>query len=187
MTEEYLSQRAFAALPEVGVSHVRINKLIKEGRLPTSENGKIPKSKGIEAWKTCRVIGFEKAGAAGAKYGGPKVKAKPETEDENGDDEDEEAPAKGNYSGRLNKAKAEKEEVLAEHKKLELAILKRDYILIAQVKDDAQKLAAMIRQKIISVAPIIAANSEGKNSSQIQRIVEIELNEALKDLQKLEM
>ena len=174
MTEEYLSQRAFAALPEVAVSHVRINKLIKEGRLPTNENGKIPKLKGIEAWKNCRVVGFEKAGEAGAKFGGAKAK-KTETTEEEG----------GNYTVRLNKAKTEKEESLAEYKKIELAILKKNYILIADVKEDAQKLAALIRQKIISVAPIIAANAEGKNSNQIQRIVEIELNEALKDLQKL--
>lgn len=173
MTEEYLSQRAFAALPEVAVSHVRINKLIKEGRLPTNENGKIPKLKGIEAWKNCRVVGFEKAGEAGAKFGGAKAK-KTETTEEG-----------GNYTVRLNKAKTEKEESLAEYKKIELAILKKNYILIADVKDEAQKLAAMIRQKIISVAPIIAANAEGKNSNQIQRIVEIELNEALRDLQKL--
>lgn len=180
MSEEFLSQRAFAALPEVGVSHVRINKLIKEGRIPTNESGKIPKEQGINAWNSCRVIGFEKAAIAGAKYGGSKQKKEPEKENE-------ESPEKGNYSARLNKAKAEKEEILAEQKKLELAILKRDYIQIAEVKDDAQKLAALIRQKIISVAPIIAANAEGKTSNQIQRIVEIELNEALRDLQKLEV
>lgn len=177
MTEEYLSQRAFAALPEVGVSHVRINKLIKEGRLPTNENGKIPKSEGIEAWKTCRVIGFEKA-AEGGKRGGYNAR-KPKDEDSIED--------AGNYTDRLNKAKTRKEEALAEHKILELAVLKKEYIKISEVKEDAQKLAAMIRQKIISVAPIIAANAEGKNSNQIQRIVEIELNEALKDLQKLEL
>lgn len=177
MTEEYLSQRAFAALPEVGVSHVRINKLIKEGRLPTNADGKIPKSKGVEAWKTCRVIGFEKAGAAGAKFGGAKSKKQQE----------ETNPEQGNFTERLNKAKTIKEEALAEHKKLELSILKRDHILISEVKEEAQKLAAMIRQKIIAVAPIIGVNAEGKNSNQIQRIVEIELNEALKDLQKLEI
>lgn len=193
MQEEYLSQRAFAALPEVGVSHVRINKLIKEGRIPTNDDGKIPKNAGIEAWKTCRVIGFEKAGAAGKKYGGDPRKTKKEVrgfrhdqiEDHDEDDSDDEEPKKSDLGARYNKAKTLEKEWMARRRQLDYEVELGKYVLVEEVKAEASKLAAMVRQQIISVSPAIAARAEGKTITQIQRIVEEELNIALEQLQKI--
>ena len=193
MTEEYLSQRAFAALPEVAVSHVRINKLIKEGRLPTNENGKIPKQKGIEAWKTCRVAGFEKAGKAGAKFGGyhkttknngPARSLDDDYDPDADDDVDLNDPQ---WTPRLNKAKAIVQEQLAIKRKFENEVEQGKYVLKSDVRQEASHLASEIKQALISIAPIIAVTAEGKKALQIQKIVEKNLNEVLKQLQKVEI
>lgn len=192
MAEEYLSQRAFAALPEVAVSHVRINKLIKEGRLPTNENGKIPKAKGIEAWKNCRVIGFEKAAKAGAKFGGDPKKTKnngpTRSLDHEYDPEDDDADVNDpQWTPRLNKAKAIVQEQLAIKRKFENEVEQGKYVLKSDVRQEASQLAGEIKQALISIAPIIAVTAEGKKALQIQKIVEKNLNEVLKQLQKVEL
>lgn len=184
MTEEYLSQRAFAALPEVGVSHVRINKLIKEGRLPTNEDGKIPKEEGIKAWSTCRVAGFEKAAEAGKKFGGDPKKTKnngPARSLDRDDDED----ADGEWGARYNKAKTLEKEEMARKRRFDNEVEEGRYVLKSEVKQEASALAGMIKQKLISIAPIVAVTAEGKTGLQIQKIVEFHINEALKQLQEM--
>lgn len=193
MTEEYLSQRAFAALPEVAVSHVRINKLIKEGRLPTNENGKIPKQKGIDVWKNCRVIGFEKAAKAGAKFGGDPKKTKNNgpsrslDEDHHLDEDDDADVNDPQWTPRLNKAKAIVQEQLAIKRKFENEVEQGKYVLKSDVRQEASHLASEIKQALISIAPIIAVTAEGKKALQIQKIVEKNLNEVLRQLQKVEI
>lgn len=193
MTEEYLSQRAFAALPEVAVSHVRINKLIKEGRLPINENGKIPKQKGIEAWKNCRVAGFEKAAKAGAKFGGYHKTTKNNgparsLDDDYDPDADDDADLNDpQWTPRLNKAKAIVQEQLAIKRKFENEVEQGKYVLKSEVRQEASHLASEIKQALISIAPIIAVTAEGKKALQIQKIVEKNLNEVLRQLQKVEI
>lgn len=179
---QYLSQRAFAALPEIGVSHVRINKLVKDGRLPINEKGQIPRDAGIDAFINGRTVGFEAAAVAGAKFGG-KQKEKDFSDDE--PDDDAEPTIKGSMSERFNIAKTLEKEIAVEQKRLALAVEKREFIHVDTVQMEAQQLATAIRQKLISIAPIIGATAEGKTAAQIQRIVELELNNALEDLQKM--
>lgn len=181
MTEEYLSQRAFAQLPEVGVSNVRINKLVKEGRIPTVD-GKIPKTAGISAWQTCRVNGFENAAKGGHKGGRNARKNKANESMRDDGDEDASDPV---WGPRFNKAKALEKEAMAKKREFELEVDKGNYVHIDEIKAEASDLAATLRQKIFSLAPIIATQAEGKNANQIERIVEIELNEALKELQNM--
>lgn len=181
---EMLSARAFAKL--VGNSNVYISRLVKEGRLPTI-NGKIPQKDGLIAYEENKKPGYDGNRELNAAKRQPQIVT---VKDDVSLPEPE--PIKTGTSAvksneQYNKARAYEKTVQAKIKDIELKKMQGELISIAEVKEDAQKLAAMIRQKIISVAPIIAANAEGKNSNQIQRIVEIELNEALKDLQKLEM
>lgn len=186
MQEEYLSQRAFAALPEVGVSHVRINKLIKEGRIPTNADGKIPKNAGIEAWKTCRVVGFEKAAAAGAKYGGDPKKTKNRSGMTRSVDDDEPVDST-DLGARYNKAKTLEKEEMARKRRFENDVEEGKYVLKSDVRAEASELAGSVKQKLISIAPIIAVTAEGKTATQIQKIVEKHINEALGMLQELEI
>ena len=173
---EYLSQRAFAQLPEINVSNVRINKLVKEGRLPSNEKGQIPKDEGIKAWATCRIAGFEAAGRNGGDAQRKKFDHAPKKQD----DSDETA-----WTQRLNIAKTKKEEASAERAQLALEIERREYVHIDEIKHEAEDLAAMVRQKLIAIAPAVGARSEGKTAQEIQRIVELEINEVLKALQNI--
>lgn len=187
MQEEYLSQRAFAALPEVGVSHVRINKLIKEGRIPTNDDGKIPKNAGIEAWKTCRVVGFEKAGEAGKKYGGDPRKTKKAVrgfrhDQIHGEDEDDEAPQDSDLGARYNKAKTEEKEWMARRRRLDYEIEKKKWVLVEDVKREAGEVAAELVKQFSSLPARISVSLENKEASFIQQALENELNEIIKVL-----
>lgn len=178
---ELLSARAFAKL--VGNSNVYISRLVKEGRLPTI-NGKIPEKEGLIAYEENKKPGFDLTRELNAaKRKQPQIVIEKQELPEPEPIKTGTSAVKSNE--QYNKARAYEKTVQAKIKDIELKKMQGELISVAEVKEDAQKLAAMIRQKIISVAPIIAANAEGKNSNQIQRIVEIELNEALKDLQKL--
>lgn len=188
MQEEYLSQRAFAALPEVGVSHVRINKLIKEGRIPTRDSdGKIPKNSGIEAWKNCRVVGFEKAAAAGKKYGGDPKKTKKDVrgfrhDQIQGDDEDDEAPKDNDLGARYNKAKTEEKEWMARRRRLDYEVEKKKWVLIEDVKRDAAEVAAELVKQFSNLPARVSVSLENKEASFIQEALENELNEIIKVL-----
>ncbi|QHJ79152.1 MAG: hypothetical protein [Caudoviricetes sp.] len=185
MTEEYLSQRAFAALPEVGVSHVRINKLIKAGRLPSNEKGQIPKLEGIEAWKTCRVLGFENAAVAGAKHGGnPRTTKKTVRgyDHDNVESDDDEAPKDSDLGARYNKAKTEEKEWVAKRRKLDYEIEKKKWILVDDVKREASELASELVKKFSSLPSRISVTLENKDANYIQSILEHELNEIIKVL-----
>jgi len=184
---ELLTQKAFAEL--VGVSGPRINKLVKQGRIPTVGT-KIPKDEGMKAWEENRVVGFEKAAEAGAKHGGDPRKTKKQVRGYDHDkisdeDDDETTPADKDLGARYNKAKTEEKEWMARRRQFDYEVELGKYILVEDVKAEASKLAAMVRQQIISVSPAIAARAEGKTITQIQRIVEEELNIALEQLQKI--
>lgn len=180
---ELLSARAFAKL--VGNSNVYISRLVKEGRLPTI-NGKIPQAEGLIAYEENKKPGYDgNRELNAAKRQQPQIIIQKEELPEPEPIKTGTSAAKSNE--QYNKARAYEKTVQAKIKDIELKKLQGELVAVSDVKDEAQKLAAMIRQKIISVAPIIAANAEGKTSNQILRIVEIELNEALRDLQKLEV
>lgn len=178
---DLLSARAFAKL--VGNSNVYISRLVKEGRLPTI-NGKIPQAEGLIAYEENKKPGYDgNRELNAAKRQQPQIIIQKEELPEPEPIKTGTSAAKSNE--QYNKARAYEKTVQAKIKDIELKKLQGELVAVSDVKDEAQKLAAMIRQKIISVAPIIAANAEGKTSNQILRIVEIELNEALRDLQKL--
>ena len=178
---ELLSARAFAKL--VGNSNVYISRLVKEGRLPTI-NGKIPQADGLIAYEENKKPGYDgNRELNAAKRQQPQIIIQKEELPEPEPIKTGTSAAKSNE--QYNKARAYEKTVQAKIKDIELKKMQGELVAVSDVKDEAQKLAAMIRQKIISVAPIIAANAEGKTSNQILRIVEIELNEALRDLQKL--
>jgi hypothetical protein len=186
MEDEYLSQRAFAALPEVGVSHVRINKLINQGRLPTNENGKIPKLAGIEAWKTCRVLGFEKAAVAGAKHGGNPRTTKKQIrgyDHDNPDNDDDDAPPQDSDLGaRYNKAKTLEKEWMAKRRQLDYEIEKKKWVLVDDVKREAAEVASELVKKFSSLPSRVSVTLENKDANYIQDILEHELNEIIKGL-----
>lgn len=183
MDTEYLSQRAFASLPEVNVSHVRINKLIKEGRIPTNENGKIPKQEGLKAWKSCRQIGFESQAKGGKKYGGPKnKKIKVNDDDFEFEDDSNDDAEDPKWTPRLNKARALVQEQLAITRKFDNEVKQGLYILKTDVERDAQGIASELREKFLSLPSRLAAPLENKKSAVIQEVLEQEINEILEVL-----
>jgi hypothetical protein len=188
MDTEYLSIRAFSRLPEVNKSHVTIKKYVDQKRLPITEKG-IPKEEGLKAWKSCRHIGYEKAAIAGKKFGGAKNQKKKESVNEDDfdfEDDGSEDPTDPKWTPRLNKARALVQEQLAIKRKFENEVEQGRWVLKTDVRQEASELAGNIKQKLISIAPIIAVTAEGKTALQIQKIVEKHINEALTSLQEME-
>lgn len=186
MTEELLTQAQFAAL--VGVSAPRINKLVKAGRIPLVDK-KIPKDSGLTAWNN-REIGFEKAAIAGKKFGGDPRKTKNNGPKNFLDDEDEESNDAQLYgdewAARFKIARTLEKEEMAQKRKFENEVEQGKYVLKSDVRQEASELASAIKQKLISIAPIIAVTAEGKTALQIQKIAEKYINEALGMLQDME-
>lgn len=176
MNDELMSQRAFSKLPEVDLAVSRINVLVKEGRIPLV-NGKIPKNLGIEALKSTRKMGYE------AQAKAAKKRFNKDYDDSESDDED--APSRSDLKGRYDLAKTLEREAIAERKQLELEVERGNLIHVDDVEYEAGQLAATVRQKLLSIAPVIATRAENKDAGNIERIVELEINQAMSDLQEL--
>ncbi len=170
MNEELLSARAFATL--VDKSNVYISRLVKAGKIPTID-GKIPRETGLKAYHSSKRAGYENISARFEKEKATAAESKPVLTGMDG--------IKANE--QYNKARAIEKTLMVKLKEIELKEAQGLLVPIEQVKADAEEIAIMVRQKILSVAPIIATQAEGKTASQIERIVEIELNEAMKELQ----
>jgi hypothetical protein len=184
METEYLSLRDFGKLPEVNKSHVTIKKYVDQKRLPSTEKG-IPKKAGLEAWKNCRHIGYEKAAIAGKKFGGAKNQKKKESVNEDDfdfEDDGSEDPTDPKWTPRLNKARALVQEQLAITRKFDNEVKQGLYVLKSEVERDAQGVAAELREKFLSLPSRLAAPLENKPSGTIQEVLEQEINEILEVL-----
>ena len=82
----------------------------------------------------------------------------------------------------LNKAKADKERSLAELKKLELEKERGLLIPLADVRADAEAVAAQLRTQLFALAPRLAPRLEGLKAGEIEAMITDEINNVLKAL-----
>lgn len=185
-----LSQRKFAE--HVGRSHVYINKLVKEGKIPLV-NGKIPLDDGVKAFELSQQLGYEENRAHGERQRQAAAKKKPKTKAKEKEIElpsdDSPLPSTGNISAdkvtaAFNKAKLAEKTFNAKIKELEYK--EKNGLLIPKedVENDAAATAAELMALLTPIAPTIAPMCEGKPSRVIEGIIEEAISEALEAMKK---
>lgn len=204
MTERYVSQREFAR--RVGRSHVWVNRLVKEGRLPANERGKIPLEAGLKIFESAFqttdpavAIHNEKQRNASTKKAPTKKKPAKEAATKKASRPKDKAPEEvitatttpsadvgrvSNINEQYSRAKLARETYNAKITELKYKEAAGLLIPIEQVHSDAAKTGAEVRERLFGIAPRVAGLCEGKTAREIERIIDEEINDALSALKR---
>lgn len=191
---KYVSQREFAR--QVGVSHVWINRLVRDGRLPANARRQIPLEEGKKAFEASQQAGYDanrEHGEAQRKAGraAKRPQAAQQQEQDSADDDDVDMPMPtqstssiARVSEAFNKARLAEKTYQAKLKELEYKEARGELIPVDEVRQDAAAAGAEIRGKLAALPSRIAAQCEGKSAREIEGIIEGAINEALEALRK---
>lgn len=195
MSQEFVSQREFAR--RIGRSNVWVSRLVKEGKLPTNNKGRIPFDDGLKAYESSQRVGYDanrehgekqrRASKAPAKKTERKTAAAKEVETLPEDD----APAllqtnvtESRVNAAYNKARLAEKTYQAKLKELEYKEAQGLLVPIEDIKADAAQLGSEIRERLGSIGARIAAVCEGKKAREIEGIISDAINEVLEALHK---
>lgn len=197
---EYVSQREFAK--HIGRSHVWVNRLVKEGKIPSNDKGRIPLQDGLRAYEASQQPGYDANRAHGEKQRRAAKKTTRKTAAKKSaasktlpvqtlpdDDDDAPLPSSGfvpveKINAAYNKARLAEKTFQAKLKELEYQEAKGQLIPIDVVKSDAAHAGTEIREKLSSIGARIASICEGKTAREIEGIIDDAINEALEALHK---
>lgn len=174
MADEFVSQAEFAR--QVGVTAQRINKLVKDGRIPVNADKKIPIKAGFKAFDKIQ----------------KNAKAFKEIYSKTILPEDDNAPMSGstskamNVTEAFNKARLAEKTYQAKLKEIEYKLKTGELVESQKVRADAQATASALRDRLMSTPVRIAGLCEGRTAREIEEIIEDALNEALSLFQKSE-
>ena len=208
MSDRYVSQREFAR--RVGRSHVWVNRLVKEGRLPANEKRKIPLEAGLKIFESAfqttdpsTAIHNEKQRREGAKKAPAKKKsakkAAKKAATKKASRPKDKAPEEvitatttpsadvgrvANINEQYSRAKLARETYNAKITELKYKEAAGQLIPIEQVHSDAAKTGAEVRERLFGIAPRVAGICEGKTAREIERIIDEEINDALSALKR---
>lgn len=181
---KHVSQREFAR--RIGRSHVWVNRLVHEGRLPSNERGQIPLSEGLEAWRHSQQPGDDIRREAAAKQRAKAASQKKKSTSEQLPNV--EVPTSGPTVARVNeaynRARLAEKTYQAKLRELEYKEASGELIPAGEVEDDASKTGAEVRERLMALPPRVAAICEGKQAREIERIIEEAINETLTALQR---
>lgn len=187
---EFVSQREFAK--RVGRSHVWVNRLVKEGRLPSNSKGQIPLTSGLEAYQAAftagqdanRKRGEEERRKAAAKKAAPKTAKGNEVDSLPHVDIPPSGATVALINQQFNRARLAEKTFQAKLRELEYKEASGELIPRDDVQADAERTGAEVRERLMSVPPRVAGLCEGKTAREIERIIEEAINEALSALQR---
>lgn len=189
---EYVSQRKFAEY--IGRSHVWVNRLVKDGRLPSNSKGQIPLEEGLQAYEASKHPGYdadrehgEKQRAAAQKKA-PKKNAAEDSVPLAAAEPEIPATTTGISVAKINeaynRARLAEKTYQAKLRELEYKEASGELIPRDDVEADAERTGAEVRERLMSVPPRVAGVCEGKTAREIERIIEEAINEALSALQR---
>lgn len=191
-----LSQRKFAE--KVGRSHVYINKLVKQGKIPLV-NGKIPEEEGVKAFNESQQLGYEENRQNGkkqreqAKKTVKPAKKKAAKKEKDPDielpEDDSPLPSTGNLTAdkvtqAFNRARLAEKTYNAKIKELEFKEKQGLLIPIEVIEEDAASTALEIQGLLNSIGPRIAPICEGKPARIIESLITEAISEAMVALKK---
>lgn len=151
--DNLVTQKAFAE--EIGISPSAVNQLVRKGKIPLV-NGKIPLKEGLAAYK---FVG------------------------QNGTNQTTDDMVNTNNIGQaIQKAELVDKNYRAKMRQLDYEERKGKLIDVEQVKQDAEKVAALLRTTLLSMPSRLALQLEGKEAAEIQALLEHEINQVLTKL-----
>ena len=187
-----VSQREFAK--EIGRSHVWVSKLVKSGKLPTNDKGKILLEEGLKAYEASQQVGYDANREHGKKQrkqtAKPAPKRTPKTQtitvpDDDGEEIELSAPSAtvAKLSEAFNRAKTAEKTFQAKLKEMEYKEAQGHLIPKVDVIQDAKNTAEEMRSIAYALPPRIAPLCEGKSAREIEAILEDAINEIFEALQ----
>lgn len=192
----YVSAREFSKkLEELGYkrSNVWISKMVKAGKLPSDSTGKIPLEEGLEAFKASQQVGYDKnrenAEKQRTKSGTTKPNKAKGAEVNIPDNDDMPATVGGAMSQAklaeaFNKARTAEKTYQAKLKEMEYKLKQGELLSRDDVVADAKASAEEFRSLLMTIPPRLARLCEAKTAREIEVLIEREINEALKTIQK---
>lgn len=199
---ESVSQRQFAK--HIGRSHVWVSKLVKAGKVPTDDKGKIPLEAGLAAYESSQAVGHDGSREYHAKQRQKKKPApaaptqkrkttrrtkKPaEPAPALPEDDAPAGPAKNMTTAKLNeaynKARLAEKSYQAKLKQLEWERESGSLLTRDEVRADAMRTAEELHGLLSPMGNRIAPLCEGKPAREIEVIIEDAIQEALVALQR---
>lgn len=175
MSDVFVSQREFAH--QCGKNAMWVNRRIKEGKIPVNSEGLISLEEGFKAFK--KLVG-EKVSLAKAKQSEVIQKGgKIDKPSFNFDVTDAKSVALAFAIAKLEEKKA-----VAELKALELKEKQGEMIPVAEVKSDAQRVATLVRERLLTIPVRYAGVLEGRTQREIESVLEQAVDEVLIEFQK---
>ena len=162
-----VSIREFAR--QVGRSEGMIRKLIKQDKLPRSEDGTIPIREGFRAYDK-----YMKGVEARKKK---TVATLPDNDDAPMGDATSKAV---NVTEAFNKARLAEKTYQAKLKELEYKLKHGELVERDKVDADAQATATLVRERLMSIPVRVSGLCEGRIARDIEEILEDAINDALK-------
>lgn len=166
---EGLSVSVLEFSKRVGVSHTWIGKLVKKGILKKDDAGLLPVAENLELYK-------QYADNIDAN----KRKSLPVDESRVMDG------AGDSVTLAFNKAKLAEKTYQARLKELDYKVRTGELLEREKVDAEAAWLAEKVKAKLMSIPPRVSSMCEGRIARDIEEIISDAINDALKDLQRVE-
>lgn len=171
--EVYVSQRAFGR--QVGLSHVRVGQLIKEGKLKTNEDGKIPLNASLKI-----VLGEEELVKKQEKIE-QYLEKTGGIEGQLTEDLLKMTDSDPNTAFAILRAKELYYKTL--QKQLEVDKANGTLISLDDTKAAFKQIAIDVKQELLSIPQRLAVRLENRNAREIEDLLEDAINGALEKLQ----
>lgn len=179
---DVVSQQTFA--DKIGRSRALVRKLIKSGVIPIDTNGKISMSEGLKAWQAHR-----KTDSVPVKSKRSAAKTPLPEEDAEGDlalDDDKRLQKMINDDPieTYNRMRCLETAYKAKLKKLEYQEESKQLYRIEEICKDLSEVFSIIRGELLSIPQRAAGRCEGRDTREIEEIIESEINAALEHIQQ---
>ena len=179
-----VSRRAFAR--DIGVDEKTVRNLISKGILATDSNLQISLSQGRKAYNTYK----KKQEQASEKIEKISKKIGADLKGKNSQDFKKLLSSwlndiDSNPGQVLNSAKAYLTALQVQEQRMKVEEMEKRLIPIERINHDAEEIGTLIRSKLITIPSRGATVCEGRTARDIEEIIDIEINKALEELQKL--
>lgn len=182
-----VSQQLFADKIERSRAYVR--KLINDGKIPVDKNGKISMSEGLKAWAKLKKSAIKKAPSKKAVTEKPIILPNDDEEDREGDLAlDDEAELKAMIDNdpieAFNRMRCLETAYKAKLKKLEYQEESKQLYRFEDICRDLAEIFTVIRGELLAIPQRVAGRCEGRDTREIEEILDNEINAALEHIQK---
>lgn len=173
----------------LGISRAQARLLLAKGVFKADEHGKISLSEAKKAYSEYQ-SSLKKGKSERSRKAAGKLLEAIGTEIPDDSDFKEVyrrwmASVESDPIGVLNAAKAYLTALQVQEQKLKVDEQEKRLIPVERVNHDAEEIGTLIRSKLITIPSRVSTICEGRTARDIEEIIDIEINKALEELQKL--